>query len=150
MNLTISLDESIPYKLEGPFAIAGTGTDGIGSFTIKGTLAQSGDLDVQKTYNVNGRVWTWRYQGLYDRGGAIGGIWRQINDDEASPLGSFSLTQKKDIPKATAQAIIPQSRSLFSANSNNSIASAVQAISSRGTQVPAATLQSLLNGFASM
>lgn len=150
MSFTISLDGSVSYVADGPYAIVGTGTDGIGPFTLKGTVTKNGDLDVTKTYNVKGQTWSWRYQGLYDSAGAIGGIWREINDDAASPRGSFQLTQQQALPKVTAQAIIPQGRALTTASTSPTVSGALQALQSKGTKVPSATLQTLQTGFGNL
>ncbi|KAF8309556.1 hypothetical protein DL93DRAFT_1711512 [Clavulina sp. PMI_390] len=149
MNFTISLDDSVPYQAAGPYAITGTGTDSIGPFTLKGTVAASNDVDITKTYNVGGRTWSWRYQGLFGDG-AIGGIWREINDDSAPSRGSFQLIQQQGLPKATAQAIVPPTRSLSTGPTTSPVQAAVTALKGKNTRVPAATLDGLLTGFGSV
>lgn len=150
MSITISLDGSVSYVADGPYALTGTGVDGIGSFTLKGTVNKDNEFDVTKTYTVNGKTWSWRYQALFDESGSIGGIWRELGDDAATPRGSFQLARQENLPIATARSIIPQSRTITSATSTPTVQSAVKALESKGTKVPAAALQALLTGFTSI
>ena len=159
MNFTIGLDPSASYNANGPFNIVGSGSDGVGSFKIKGTVTKvnadgsGGDMDIVKAYDAtaNSSGWEWRYQGRYDGAGSIGGIWRNTKDDNAPTRGSFQLTQKSKLPIANATAILPAQAAVFGSPTSNqrpSVETALRTAAGQGA-VQSNLLLNLVNGFSS-
>jgi len=150
MHITIGLDSSASYNADGPYHISGIGSDGIGGFTLKGTVTKAGAFDVKKTYHTRQGTWSWHYQGKYDKSGHIDGTWGQVGDGAAAHgNGHFKLTQRHVMPLAVAQSTMPAKAVLHSASTAANISTAIHAATSSSPHISAGTLHGLSTGFSS-
>lgn len=155
MYITLGLDFSQFYRPDGPYALVGTGTDGIGNFRLKGTVTKvnpngsGGEFDVMKGYGSESSGWTWRYQGKYDGRDSVGGTWGPVNGGGSG--GSFQLSQTSKLPIPTAKAVLPATTVCFgwpSPSERTSVESALRIAASQGT-VASNLILNLVEGFSS-
>ncbi|PPQ63905.1 hypothetical protein CVT24_010372 [Panaeolus cyanescens] len=111
MVCTFGLDPFEPYKVNGPWRIAGNGTDDLGKFTLQGMIHQSGQVDLIKSYS----GWGWKYLGRYD-GERFAGRWEDLRPAHLvlNPTsGTYWMTREKIMDLNAANAALPTGRMTF-------------------------------------
>jgi len=148
MCMTITMDTK--PCMPGTSSIMGSGSDGVGMFTISGTVTSQGWLDVIKTYNNGNASWSWRYEGWFQSTSCVAGKWRQAGCGPAGS-GTFVIMKKPQIPTMMAQACMPQGNVIYGVPVNpGNMPTMIDMCCRKCPQVPSGTMMSLSSGFSSM